>query len=1197
MKKKRTKEKFPRWGLKKLLSIMKLIFFFLLLSSNLVWAGQTYAQITLLNLDLDNVALEEVFDAIRQQSEFEFFYNNDQINTTMKVNVKAKDADINTVLKQVLPDIYEYKVNDRYILINKRKENAPIVLPQQQEKRDIVGTVTDELGEPIIGANIIEKGTTNGTVTDINGNYILFVKEDAVLHVSFIGYLSRDITIKKETTVDIVLQEDTKTLDELVVVGYGVQKKINMTGSVAAINFEEIAENRPIMNVSSALTGLSAGVQALQGSGKPGSDSGTIRVRGTGTLNNNNPLVLVDGVEWDMDNINPYDIASISILKDAASAAIYGSRAANGVILVTTKKGKGKPKIVYSAFGSFQVPQNKLSLVSDYSKHMELINEGSKNIGNAGIFSQSTIDTWKAANSDPNGRNDYGVLNYVAYPNTDWYDEILSTGFSQDHNLSISGSSNSEDINYLVSAGYLNNEGIMNRYDLNSGMERFSFRTNVEGKINNRIMIGSRIYGLKQNVGMANTSRAYEYLSITTPGIWPGETNKWGVPASTEESTNANNLFEKMSRKGFDQMFRANVTLYGKIDILKGLSFEPSFNYAPDWGDYATWGSQIGRWDYVQDIPENQSDLANATIYNQSFKRYRYNSEFLLKYNTVIKNHHSIDVLAGHSTSYYNENKFNVTGKGMSDWGLYQISSATEIQSANGSETDWGLRSWFGRINWGYKERYLAEANIRHDGSSRFSPKSRWGLFPSFSAGWRISEESFMSRFHNVIPNLKLRVSWGKMGNNNTGNYAWQSSYSTTDVVLDGTPTTGLYVNKLGNSLLEWETTTTTNIGLDFGLFSNRLSGEIDWYNKLTEGILFTPSLYMTMGQVSGSTENIAAVRNQGVELTLNWQDQIGAFNYSIGGNIGFNKNIVTKYKGIVEKYWIFDDAGNKISYYNNFGETAQSGFGGYIAEGHTLGETYMRELYRGDGTFDGSTTPDIIHSGPKDGMIRTEQDMDWVRAMIAAGYKFSGGTKVSKDQLWYGDLLYADSNGDGNYGDSNDMNFSGHSNSPKYNFGFNISASYKNFDFYMLWAGSAGHHLYWHHSYYNGTRVENGYSIMESVADDHYFYNPDDPENSKTNIYATYPRITYGTERSNGSQTSEFWEYKGDFLKLKNLQFGYTFPNKITEKLLLSKCRLYVSGENLLTITDYPGLDPEIGTSIGYPLVKQFAFGVQITF
>ena len=362
----------------------------------------------------------------------------------------------------------------------------------------------------------------------------------------------------------------------------------------------------------------------------------------------------------------------------------------------------------------------------------------------------------------------------------------------------------------------------------------------------------------------------------------------------------------------------------------------------------------------------------------------------------------------------------------------------------------------------------------------------------------------------------------------------------------------------------------------------------------MTTGILFTPSIPLAMGKVTGSTENIAEVRNRGIELTLGWQDKIKDFTYHIGGNFSYNQNKVMKYKGSLNRYWEYDNAGNPVRFVSNYGDVAQSGFGGVIVENRMLGEMYLRQLYHGDGSYSGGK-PDI-NAGPKDGMIRTESDMAWVKAMIADGYKFNGVTKVAKDQLWYGDLIYADANGDGNYGDTNDMNFTGTSTQPRYNFGFNLSAAYKGFDFYMLWAGSAGFDLYWNHSSYNGTRTENGFGISQRVADDHYFYDPENPSDSRTNITAKYPRITDQTQRDNAA-SSVFWKYKGDYVKLKNIQIGYTIPVKWTRKFTVEKLRFYFSGENLLTITDYPGLDPEMGTSITYPLTKQFAFGAQLSF
>lgn len=527
----------------------------------------------------------------------------------------------------------------------------------------ISGKVIDESNNPLPGVTISYVESGSGTLTNLEGDYSIEVMPGSKLQFSYIGYISQTIMVNSnKTTINVTMLPKSEMLEEVVVVGYGVQKKANLTGSVATINFGQEMSSRPIANASSALAGLSAGVQVQQSSGKPGSNGATIRVRGTGTLNSNNPLVLVDGIEWDMNNVNTEDIASITILKDAASAAIYGSRAANGVILVVTKKGQGKTRVNYSFYGSIQTPQNKLSLVSDYARHMELINEGTDNVGKANIFEQSTIDKWREAQNDPNGVNEFGVPNYMAYPNTDWFNEIMGTGFAQKHNLSISGSS--DKVNYYMSLGYQDMDGVMNQKGTDSGLQLFQFRTNLEIKINKWLSVGTRLNGLKQKTGLANISRGFEYLYKTTPGIYPGEDNKWGLPAATEESTNANNIFEKMRRWGYDKMFRGNFTLFGSIHPFKGLSIEASYNYAPDWGDYATWGGQNGTWNYVQNVRANENVLENASINNKSFKRHRENSEILIRYNTTVARNHDINVLSGFTTSYYNENYFDVTRKG-----------------------------------------------------------------------------------------------------------------------------------------------------------------------------------------------------------------------------------------------------------------------------------------------------------------------------------------------------------------------------------------------------------------------------------------------------------------------------------------------------------------------------------------------------
>ncbi|WP_080903771.1 TonB-dependent receptor [Parabacteroides sp. Marseille-P3160] len=1059
----------------------------------------------------------------------------------------------------------------------------------EQQTYRITGSVHSKKGESLLGATVVVKGTTNGTSADLDGNFSLTVSKGDILEISYLGYKTHSEPVNGKTSFNIILEEDSGLLEEVVVVGYGTQKKINMTGSVTTVNFTDKIEGRPVMNASSALAGLSAGLQVMQTSSKPGDDGATLRVRGTTTINNSNPLVLIDGFEADMNNVNTNDIESISILKDASATAIYGSRAANGVILVTTKKGSGKARVAFNSFVSFQKPVNKLSFVTDYADHMEYVNEAARNIGSSMPYSDTSIALWRDAKQNPDALNEYGVPNRIAYPNTDWFDEVFNAGMAQEYNLSVQGGT--DNLNYLISAGYLNNEGIMD----DSGLEKFQFRTNLEAKVYKWWKLGTRLFGLKQEKGLGNISRGFEYLSLSVPGIYPGSPNKWGAPALTnEESSNANNVFEKMVREGQDKMFRANATLYSVITLFDGFDFEASYNYAPDWGDYSSWGVEKGMWNYVENVRRNSSALENENISYSSFKRARHTADLLLRYNTTIKKDHEIGGLLGYNQSYYNENEFAASKKGMTDWDLHVLNSGVNLNSISGSETDWSLRSLFGRVNYAYKSKYLFEGNLRYDESSRFGPDKRSGYFPSFSAGWRMMEEPFMQRFSHIFQNLKLRASWGEVGNNQLGNYDWQAGYGTTNVVIDGEPGKGLIMNKSSNPLLHWESVATTDIGLDLSTLDNRLSAEIDYYNKHTSGMIFTPDNYLTGGTIAAATQNIAELTNRGVEVTLNWQDKISDFSYQISGNFSYNKNVVDKYRGKLEKGWVIDESGNSV-YVNNIGDVARGGFGGQILEGHMLGETYLRSLYRGNGSYSGTGTPDI-NAGPKDGMVRTENDLKWVQAMQAAGYKFSPTNNVSKTGIWYGDFIYADRNEDGTYGDSNDMDFTGNSQLPKYNFGLNLSAAYKGFDLSMVWIGSAGFKRYWYQGGYNSPSIGLGAGVPKKFAENAYRWDPNDPDNPNSNPYGSNPRLTFGTAGVNGV-SSEFWEYDASFVKLRNIQIGYTVPSKISKKALMNRVRIYVSGENLLTLTDYPGMDPEIGSNVSYPLMKQFAFGLNVTF
>ena len=460
-----------------------------------------------------------------------------------------------------------------------------------------------------------------------------------------------------------------------------------------------------------------------------------------------------------------------------------------------------------------------------------------------------------------------------------------------------------------------------------------------------------------------------------------------------------------------------------------------------------------------------------------------------------------------------------------------------------------------------------------------------------------------MKPISNVINNLKIRASWGKLGNTNgVGNYASQSTYTVANYSMGGSQAQGVYIKTLSNQLITWESTAVTNLGIDLGLLNNKLTAEIDLYNRLTDGILYAKTLPLTVGDKSAPIENLAEVTNKGFEITLGWNDNIGKFNYSVAANLGYNKNEVSKYKGKYNAGWVKNADGTE-SWVSNLGDVTTSNGQMRVGEGKIINEYYVKSVYKGNGSYFNSDGSVNINGGPRDGMIRTEDDMKWLRAMKAGGYYFaprmnSATATPSKTTIWYGDYIYADTNGDGVYGNADDNTFRGESNFPKITYGLQLSANYKGFDFSMSWAGAGGFSLYWGpNTGYNVPQIRSGVSIPKKIAYDHYYYDPENPSDPRTNINATYGRIINAETGYQNNYESDLYLFKGDYLKLKNITLGYTLPTDITRKFYMQSVRVYASGENLLTITDYPGVDPEMGAGVGYSTVRQIAFGLNVTF
>ena len=1002
----------------------------------------------------------------------------------------------------------------------------------QQKKVTITGIVKDALG-PVVGANVVEKGTTNGTVTDMEGHFSLQVSSNAVLVVSYIGYIDQAIPVNGKTSFTVLLKEDSQALDEVVVVGYGTQKKVNMTGAVTSVDMSKMVDSRPITSLSAGLAGMAPGVSVTAGNGgRPGNDGATIRVRGQGTLNNSDPLVVIDGVPGSMNDINPQDVENISVLKDAASSAIYGSRAANGVILITTRKGKsGEAKISYNGYVTMQKVAHKMDLVTNYADYMELYNEGEMNSNMPAIFSQEKIDEWRTAgDSDP-----------VKYPNSDWQDAAFKTGWMQNHTVNITGGS--DKIHYFVSGNFLDNPGIME----NSGYRRYSARVNLDAEVKEWFTIGVNAYGYngKEDLGLRETEEQnnlfYTHMQATTPGMcFQAPDGRYGGVNNPEDDPQCgtNNILKKLnSVKGNRTTNKMVTRFYAQLRPFKGLTVEGSYTY-----DFQN------RFRYQQPVFHDLWNLYNNTIQtagtgktkviNHDEKWVRNHMDGLVRYETDV-DRLNIQATIGGSQEAFRYSWFQASKEDLIAPEMTELNAATANATATGTYSNWSMHSFFGRINLNWDEKYLFEANLRMDKSSRFAAgKNRRGFFPSFSAGWRMNQEEFMKDI-SWIDQLKIRASYGSLGNNEVGNYDYQMFYQASNYTLGNVVQIGMAQRALSNAGLTWETTYLTNFGVDFGLFS-KLNGSIDAFIKNTEGILIDLPAPLVHGNATVPKSNAAEVRNRGVELNLNWNDRIGEVNYFVGGNVSYVTNEVTKFKGK---------------------EPALNGTN-MIVEGEPINIQYVLAVDR---------------------IVQTEKDLAIVEAMEQKNP--DAFAKYKKPEL--GDFLYKDTNGDGCITDDDKIKV-GNGTNPTVTFGFNFGASWKGFDFACILQGATGLKSYWNGQ--DGASfwplVRRGNQINKTIADGRWYPGRTD---------ATYPRLLDYSDGRN-AVASDFWVQDKSYLRVKNVQLGYTVPKYLSQKLMIENLRLYVSIDNALTFTGYEGLDPEVSGS-KYPTMRLTTFGLNLSF
>lgn len=1007
----------------------------------------------------------------------------------------------------------------------------------------IAGTVVDEAGEPVIGANIsIGKNPEIIAVSDTNGFFSLKkIHGDETIKVAFLGYEPETVRLTKgKQTYRIVMKTDASQLDEVVVVGYATQKKVDLTGAVSSISSRALSD-RPLTNATNALAGLASGLTVTNSGGNtPGYESQSILVRGQGTLNNSAPLVVIDGMTGiALSDINPQDIESISVLKDAASSAIYGSRAANGVILVTTRQGAERaPRITYSGNVSFETVAKRLNLVTDYADFMEIQNAGLIANGQAPRFSQGKIDEW---------RNDAG-RNPTVYPNTDWQDHIYrNPSVVQNHNLSVTGGS--KRVRYNLTFGYINNPGMIYYTDY----ERYQLRSNLDVNIKPWLSVGANIFGYidKNNPSSENAAAGGDVIFgsgafNTVPGmtLYDPATGLYGGIQNPEEENVSN--FNPYRRQWFykpeypTKTKRSVVKLNARLTPVKGLAIQGSFAY-----NY--WERNIEHHLTDRDLYRFTLDgpvLIREGTVRTYIRRYNYkntyrSSEITAKYDFDISRLRT-SVFAGMSQEYNKYDTDYYIKYDLVDPSLGAINAGMTNGSITGNYNEWAMRSYFGRINLNWDDRYLIEANLRADGSSKFAPGKRWGYFPSVSAAWRISQEKFMAASSSWLNQLKLRASYGSLGNNaTTSYYMYQSLFATANYILNGNIAGGLAQTVLANPELTWEKTYMTNIGLDFAMFNSRFSGTIDIYNKNTKGILISLPAPLEHGTSTVPNQNAGEVNNKGFEFDLRWNDRIGKVSYNVGVNMGFVNNKVTRLQG-------------DVSSINGVYKTQ---------EGKPINQLYVITVDR---------------------IVRDQSDLDYVQSLVDRNPDYFA--TYQRPEL--GDFLYRDANGDGKL-DTNDRVEIGHGNVPRITYGANLGASWNNFDFSVLFQGVADYKVYYNNQAFRFVTVM-GQSLIKDITDNSW--TPENPYNSK------YPLLRNNANGKNNIASDAF-VHNAAYFRCKNIQLGYTIPRDVTRKFFVENLKVYASIDNLFTITDFPGLDPEVGANVGYPSVRQYSIGLNISF
>ena len=1115
----------------KIPSSMKLTALSLMLSLSAFAANADAQQVS---VTVSNAKVKTVLNSISDQTGLSLAYSAQVVDLNRKVSLNFVNTEVSEVLNAMFGNTaIGYEIKDGKIYLFKAAERTTALANQQ--KKIITGTVVDPNGEAIIGANVVVKGTTNGTITDIDGKFSLEVPEGAMLLISYIGYGDYETKVGNQSNLSITLKEDSQALDELVVVGYGTMKKKDLTGAVGAVKGDDLASRRTTQ-LSTALQGATSGVLVTRDNSAPGATA-SIKIRGVTTIGETSPLVIIDGVPGDINQVNPEDVENMSILKDAASASIYGSRAAAGVIVITTKRAKENDlSLNYNFEYGWEMP-TKLPQYVGAQRFLEMVNETRYNDNNSGgwyqTYSEDQVNNWlKYHETDPD-----------AYPVEDWQDALLySSAPRQTHSINIAGGS--KVVKTKASFRYDQTDGLY----INRDYERFMLRVNNDIQINKWMEAH-----LDVNFSRAKSEEPHrnpmELALRATPPIYAirWTNGMWGDVKDGE------NPLAMITDGGTKTTWNNRIGGKAAIDItpIKGLKISgviaPTYNF----DKIKSFVKQVP-YTYANDPNTVKGYMAafsttKLTEYRNDY--YDVTTQFFANYNKTFGKH-DLSVMVGYEDYYAFWENLNASRDQYELTGYPYLDIGPETYRDNsGNAEEYAYRSLFGRVTYNYDNRYLLQANFRRDGSSRFAPESRWANFPSFSAGWILSEEQFMKNLNwDWLSYLKLRGSWGTLGNeritdiNNNDKqnyYPYQSALNFNSALLykggvvTSVSTAAQQYYAVRN--ISWETTETWDIGLDANFLNSRLYFAFDYYKKNTRDMLIALEIPKFIGY-DNPFVNTGKMQTKGYDLEIGWRDHIGDFSYSVSANLS---DFVSKMGDLGGTEFLGDQVKMEGSEFNEWY--------GYVS----------------------------------DGLFQTQEEVD--------------NSPKLNNNVTVGDIKYVDISGpdgvpDGKISSEYDRVLLGGS-LPRYMYGMNLSASYKGFDISMMLQGVGKQNARINREMVEG--LKDNWTGFPAILEGNYWSVNNTEEE---NLNAKYPRLTRTNVEANMAM-SDFWLFNGRYLRMKSLTVGYTLPSALTKKISMETVRFYVSGNDLFCISNYPyGWDPEVSVT-GYPITMSVLLGVSVNF